>query len=138
MAPYNKPFGQEINKYFNGTFNPNIIGQSVHQCVTFCLSLGTNISCTQMRGDKHFDINDRQTFLRSRGGTKNFTWGGGHNDVEEDMDVSEANFLVSEANIFMSKASKFSVGVYDDIDRCPGAAGDVQLQQRCTEVQQLH
>ena len=30
--------------------------------------------------------------------------------ADEEMDVSEANFLMSEANIFVSKASKLSAG----------------------------
>ena len=36
-----------------------------------------------------------------------FEVGGGNDDVEvdEDMDVSEANFLVSKANILVSKAN---------------------------------
>ena len=43
--------------------------------------------------------------------------GGGFDDVDDEMDISEANFLVSEANflvgeanIFVSKASKLSAG----------------------------
>ena len=45
-------------------------------------------------GDKHFS----------------HTVGGGFDDVEEETDVSEANFLVSAANIFVSEASKPSAG----------------------------
>ena len=57
----------------------------------------------QLRGDKHFCINGGgQTFFV--GG------GGGYDDVDEEMDVSKANFLVSEANIFVSEASKLSAG----------------------------
>ena len=49
---------------------------------------------------------------------KNKLWGGGgFDDVEEEIDVSEENFLVSEANIFVSEAnilvseeSKLSIG----------------------------
>ena len=36
--------------------------------------------------------------------------GGAYDDVVEEMDVSEANFLVSAANIFVSEASKLSAG----------------------------
>ena len=35
---------------------------------------------------------------------------GGFDDVDEEMDVSKANFLVSAANIFVSEASKLSAG----------------------------
>ena len=35
---------------------------------------------------------------------------GGFDDVDEEIDVSEANFLVSKANIFVSEASKLSAG----------------------------
>ena len=35
---------------------------------------------------------------------------GGFDDVDEEIDVSEANFLLSEVNIFVSKASKLSAG----------------------------
>ena len=34
--------------------------------------------------------------------------GGGRDDVDEEMYISEVNFLVSEANIFFSEASKLS------------------------------
>ena len=35
---------------------------------------------------------------------------GGYDDVDEEMDVSEANFLVSEVNIIVSEASRLSAG----------------------------
>ena len=55
-------------------------------------------------GDKHFCI--------ERGGGQIFFvgGGGGYEDVDEEIDVSEASFLVSEANIFVSEASKLSAG----------------------------
>ena len=34
--------------------------------------------------------------------------GGGYDNVDEDINVSKASFLVSEANIFVSEASKLS------------------------------
>jgi len=63
---------------------------------------GTNIFHTQ-EGDKHFCI--------ERGGTNIFVGGGGsYDDVDEEIDVSEAN-------VFVSKASKLSAG--DRIFRGP-------------------
>ena len=54
-------------------------------------------------GDKHFCI--------ERGGDNIFFGcGGSYDDVDEEIDVSEASFLVSEANIFVSEASKLSAG----------------------------
>ena len=58
-------------------------------------------------------------------GDTHFTWGGGQTsyvggccgcdyddvDVEKDMDVNEAKFLVSEANILECEASIISAGV---------------------------
>ena len=35
---------------------------------------------------------------------------GGYDDVDEEMNVSEANFLAREASIFVSEASKLSAG----------------------------
>ena len=66
---------------------------------------GTNISCTQERGDKHFSHTGGrggQTFL--------FEVGGAFDDVDEEMVLSVANFYVSEAKIFVSEASKLSAG----------------------------
>ena len=46
-----------------------------------------------------------------RGGQTFFVGGsGGFDDFDEEIDVSEVNFLVSEANIFVSEASKLSAG----------------------------
>ena len=63
-------------------------------------------------GDKHFHIEGGGTNIFTlRGGQTFYVWGGGaYDDVHEEMDVSEANFLVSVANIFMSEASKLSAG----------------------------
>ena len=46
------------------------------------------------------------------GGRQTFYVGGGgaYDDVDEEMDVSEAKFHVSAANIFVSEASKLSAG----------------------------
>ena len=47
----------------------------------------------------------------SRGGGTFYVGGGGaYDDINEETDVSEANFLVSAANIFVSEASKPSAG----------------------------
>ena len=53
-----------------------------------------------------------QTFLHSWGwGQKIYVGGGGGNDdVDEGMDMSEANLLVSKANILVSEVSKLSTG----------------------------
>ena len=66
---------------------------------------GTNISCTQEGGgDKHFSHT-------GGGGQTFYVRGvGGYDDVDEEMDVSEAKFFVSEANISVSEASKLSAG----------------------------
>ena len=54
-----------------------------YEKVTFCLS----------HGDKHF------WHTGEGGGQTLYFWGsGGNDDVDEDMDVSEANNLVSEAS----------------------------------------
>ena len=55
-----------------------------------------------MRGKQNFCTVVGQTFY--------VVGGGGYDDVDEEMDVSEANFLVSEANITVSEASKLSAG----------------------------
>ena len=78
---------------------------------------GTTISYTQERGGKHFlhteegranisYIQERggQTFLTHRRGSGKTCFvggGGGFDDVDEEMDVSRANFLVREANMFV-------------------------------------
>ena len=50
-------------------------------------------------------------FALRAGGRKFFVGGsGGYDDVDEEIDVSKASFLVSEANIFVSEASKLSTG----------------------------
>ena len=60
-----------------------------------------------------------QIFFSHRGGTNLFALraggrkffvggGGGYDDVDEEIDVSEASFLVSEANIFVSEANIFA------------------------------
>ena len=54
-----------------------------------------------------------QTFFKHRrGGGQTFFVGvgGGYDDVDEEIDLSEASFLVSKANIFVSEASKLSTG----------------------------
>ena len=76
---------------------------------------GTNISHTQVRGDKHFSHTggDKhfhiegggQTFLLWKGGQTFFVGGGGSYD-DDDLDVSEASFLVSEANIFCERSEQ--------------------------------
>ena len=82
----------------------------------FVCPRGTNISCTQERGgDKHFSHTGGrggQTFFTQRGGGQTFFvgGGGGYDDVDEEIDMNEASFLVSEGNIFVSKASKLSAG----------------------------
>ena len=70
---------------------------------------GTNISHTQEGGgDKHFS--------HTGGGTNIFTWGqqkfyvegiGGYDDVDEEMDVSEANIFVSEVSKLSAGARSF-------------------------------
>ena len=46
----------------------------------------------------------KQTFIRTVGGeTFSVVGGGGYHDVDEEMDVSEANFLVSKANFLLSE-----------------------------------
>ena len=61
---------------------------------------GTNISLPQEGGDKHFHIEGGgQTFYV--GG------GGGFDDVDEEIDVSEANFPVSEASKLSAGARIF-------------------------------
>ena len=55
-------------------------------------------------GDKHFYIEGGTNILPGQGGQTFYVGGGGaYDDDSEEMDVSEANFLVSEA-------SKLSVG----------------------------
>ena len=74
---------------------------SVCPCVTLLfVPQGINIYHTQERGGKHFCIKwGVQTF---------FVVGcGGYDDVDEEIDVSEASFLVSEANVFASEANFF-------------------------------
>ena len=46
------------------------------------------------------------------GGQTFYVWGGGaYDDVDEEIDVSEASFLVRESNFFfVSEASKLSAG----------------------------
>ena len=51
-----------------------------------------------------------QTILHRGGGQTVYVGGSGGHDDDEEMDVSEANFLVSEANILVSEASKLSAG----------------------------
>ena len=61
--------------------------------------------------DKHF------SHTEERGWGNNFHTlifyvggGGGYDDVDKEIDVSEASFLVSEANIFVSEVSKLTTG----------------------------
>ena len=73
------------------------VSQSVSQSVSLSpgdkqlfVLRGINISYTQERGG--------QTFLHRGGGQPFFVAGGGaYDDIDEELDVSEANFLVSEA-----------------------------------------
>ena len=60
---------------------------------------GTNISFTQERGG--------QTFLTHRGGQTFFGGGGSYDDVDEEINVSEANILVSEASKLSAGARIF-------------------------------
>ena len=56
--------------------------------------------------------------MRGRGGQTFYVVEcGGHDDIDEVMHVSEANFLVSEANTLVSKAIKLSTRAR--IFRCP-------------------
>ena len=66
---------------------------------------GANISHTQEGGgDKHFSHTGGTNIFALRGGQTFFVGGGGgHDDVDEEMYVSKAKFLVS-------KASKLSAG----------------------------
>ena len=51
------------------------------------------------------------TYLHRRLGQTFYVVGcSGHDDVDEEMYVSKANFLVREVNILVSKASKLSAG----------------------------
>ena len=71
---------------------------------------GTNISHTQEEGgDKHFQTQGGTNIFHTQGGGQTFFVGGsgGFNDFDEEIDESEANFLVSEANIFVSEANIF-------------------------------
>ena len=63
---------------------------SLSVCPLLLVPRGTNIFPTQVGG---------QTFFV--GGS------GGFDDVDEEIDVSEANFLVSKANIFVREANIF-------------------------------
>ena len=65
------------------------------------------------RGTNSFHTQGRTNIFSLMGlGGQTFFVGGssGYDDVDEEMDVSEANFLVTEANIFVSKASKHLAG----------------------------
>ena len=64
---------------------------------------GTNISYTQERGGtniSHTHEGGGTNIFDTQGGDKNFFVGGGgaYDDADEEMVVSEANYLVSEAN----------------------------------------
>ena len=74
---------------------------------------GTNISYTQERGGgtniSHTEGMGGQTFFTHRGDKFFFAGGGGgFDDVDEETDVSKANFLGSVANIFVREARKLS------------------------------
>ena len=73
---------------------------------------GTNISYTQERGDKQFHTGERGTniFIFSGGGQTFYFEGHDDVNVDEEIYVSKANFLVSEAHILVSEASKLSAG----------------------------
>ena len=90
---------------------------------TICLSPGGQTFLSHRRGgdkhfshtggDKHFCILWMGTnIFASRGGGQTFFVGGGsgYDDVDEEINVSEANIFVSEVNIFVSGASKLSAG----------------------------
>ena len=90
---------------------------SVPFCLTpgltqFVCPQGTNISYTQEGGGTNVFHTHRGTniFVSWGGQTFFVGGGGGYEDVDEEIDVSEASFLVSEANIFVSEASKLSAG----------------------------
>ena len=81
--------------------------------MTFCLSPGGQTFLTHRRGGTNishtqgvtiiFCIEEGQTFLHWGWGLTFFVGGGGgYDDVDEDMNVSKANFFVSEANIFVN------------------------------------
>ena len=82
----------------------------------FCLSPGGQTYLTHRKGgDKHF------LHTGGRGGGANiftlrgeqtFYVGGddAYDDVDEEMDLSEANFPASEENILVSEVSKLSAG----------------------------
>ena len=74
-------------------------------CVShFCLSPGGQTFLTHRR-------EGGTNIFASRGGQKFFVGGGGgYDDVDEEIDVSEANSLVTVANIFLSKVTKHSAG----------------------------
>ena len=55
-----------------------------------------------MRGKQNFCTVVGQTFY--------VVGGGGYDDVDEEMDVSEANFLVSEVKNLVCEANKLSTG----------------------------
>ena len=63
-------------------------------------------------GDKHFYIEEGGTNIFAlRGGQTSFVRGSGaYDDVDEEMVVSTANFLVIRGNNFVSEASKLSAG----------------------------
>ena len=86
---------------------------SVRPSVPFVCPRGTNISNTQERGGQTFVTPWRDggtNIFHSQGGGQTFFvgCGGGYDDVDEVMNVSEANILASEASIFVSEASKLS------------------------------
>ena len=90
---------------------------SVRQSVCHVLFVprGTNISDTQERWGQTF-----LTHRREGGGANIFTLRGeqtfyvggddAYDDVDEEIDLSEANFPASEANILVSEVSKPSAG----------------------------
>ena len=74
-------------------------------CPFVCHSFVCPPGYTQERGG--------QTFLKhKREGGQTFFVGGSsaYADVDEEMVVSEGNYLVSKVNIFVSEASKLSAG----------------------------
>ena len=97
------------------TFSSIYIKRSVSECVPFCLSPGGHTFLTHSwmeGGQMFFTHRGGQTFLHWGGG-QTFLLGGGQiffpgggggfDDVDEETDVSEANFLVSAANFFLSE-----------------------------------
>ena len=89
-------------------------------CINKLPSIYIYIALCEVSVSKVFFVPGEQTFFTHRRGQTFFTHrgdklffaggGGGFDDVDEETDVSKANFLVSAANIFVSEACKLSAG----------------------------